>query len=342
MKKKIGVVILATMMAGLVACGSDDKTGSNETTTIVANNETQNETQKETQENNTEETSTEKPVVKGNYVTVVEEGCSYVVKASGTTLNPGEEIPAVPGNGDKYVTLDYTYTYGVKMQHDKVEAWNVQVNDKSKESYGKIIDGIGEMAVTHMYRTFWQCKNLVSSPEIPAGITTMNQTYILCGKMVQPPVLPESLVDMYEVFSQCEKLETAPVIPAGVTRMYNVFWECKSLVQPSVLPEGVTDIEGLFLGCEKLETAPVIPEGVTNMKQTFKNCTSLKQAPVVPASVTTLWYTFSNCTSLTGTITINANVERYDGCLEKIDLEKQNITLVGESTQLKSIMETAN
>lgn len=200
MKKKIGIVILATMMAGLVACGSDDKTGSNETTTVVANNETQNETQKETQENNTEETSTEKPVVKGNYVTVVEEGCSYIVKASGTTLNPGEEIPAVPGNGDKYVTLDYTYTYGVKMQHDKVEAWNVQVNDKSKESYGKIIDGIGEMAVTHMYRTFWKCKNLVKSPEIPAGITTMNTTYFMCGNMVEPPVLPEGLVDMYDVF----------------------------------------------------------------------------------------------------------------------------------------------
>lgn len=55
MKKKIGIVILATMMATLVACGNDSKTGSNETSTVAVNNETENNTQ----ENNTQENTTE-------------------------------------------------------------------------------------------------------------------------------------------------------------------------------------------------------------------------------------------------------------------------------------------
>lgn len=53
----------------------------------------------------------------------------------------------------------------------------------------------------------------------------------------------------------------------------------------------------------------------------------MKQAPVIPSGVTTMWATFSGCKGLTGTITINANPERYDYCLKDIDLEKQNITL---------------
>ena len=55
MKKKIGIVILATMMATLVACGNESKTGSNETSSVATNNETENNTQ----ENNTQENTTE-------------------------------------------------------------------------------------------------------------------------------------------------------------------------------------------------------------------------------------------------------------------------------------------
>ena len=56
MKKKIGIVILATMMATLVACGNESKTGSNETSSVATNNETENNTQEnKTQENITEE-----------------------------------------------------------------------------------------------------------------------------------------------------------------------------------------------------------------------------------------------------------------------------------------------
>ena len=50
MKKKIGIVILATMMATLVACGNESKIGSNETSTVAIDNETENNTQENTTE----------------------------------------------------------------------------------------------------------------------------------------------------------------------------------------------------------------------------------------------------------------------------------------------------
>ena len=63
MKKKIGIVILATIMATLVACGNESKTGSKETTTVATNNETENNIQENTteekQEANTDELSDE-------------------------------------------------------------------------------------------------------------------------------------------------------------------------------------------------------------------------------------------------------------------------------------------
>lgn len=59
MKKKIGIVILATMMATLVACGNDSKTGSNETGTVTTNNETENNTQENTTEEKQESNSDE-------------------------------------------------------------------------------------------------------------------------------------------------------------------------------------------------------------------------------------------------------------------------------------------
>ena len=59
MKKKIGIVILATMMATLVACGNESKTGSNETGTVTTNNETENNTQENTTEEKQESNSDE-------------------------------------------------------------------------------------------------------------------------------------------------------------------------------------------------------------------------------------------------------------------------------------------
>ena len=63
MKKKIGIVILATMMATLVACGNESKIGSNETSPVAIDNETENNTQENTteekQESNNDELSNE-------------------------------------------------------------------------------------------------------------------------------------------------------------------------------------------------------------------------------------------------------------------------------------------
>ena len=63
MKKKIGIVILATIMVTLVACGNESKTGSNETSTVAIDNETENNTQEniteEKQESNNDELTDE-------------------------------------------------------------------------------------------------------------------------------------------------------------------------------------------------------------------------------------------------------------------------------------------
>ena len=83
----------------------------------------------------TEEPVTE--VVVGKSITTVEDGCTYYVSETDTTLEAGAEIPT-PKEGDKYRTTDYVYTYGFEIGDKKISEWNVKAKDKTKESYGEI------------------------------------------------------------------------------------------------------------------------------------------------------------------------------------------------------------
>ena len=93
---------------------------------------------------------------------------------------------------------------------------------------------------------------------------------------------------------------------------------------------------GLIVG-SSLETPPNIPEGVKSIQYAFAQCSSLKQAPVIPNSVLDLRSAFAGCYALTGEIEIHANPTLWNGCFNFVDLEKQGITLTGNSIMLESI-----
>lgn len=325
MGKKIFIFLMAlTLTLACVACGketSKEPQNGNTQATDVSDNKTDASDNTQTEvEDNTEGVNSDNnqnaEVIIGKIVTTVEEGCTYYVAETDTTLEAGAEIPA-PKEGDKYRTTDYVYTYGFEIGDKKISEWNVRAKDKTKESYGEILYSIAGNKLLYMYRTFENCENLVESPAIPSGITTLYWTYFKCVSMVKAPVLPENVTDMYGTFNNCKALTEAPVIPNGVTRMYRT-----------------------FRACESLTTVPVIPDSVENMEETFDDCTSLTTVPVIPENVTNMYATFSSCTSLTGTIEINANPNRYDFCFEGVNFAEQNLTLTGSSEKLEKLMNT--
>lgn len=335
----IAVITLSlTMLAGCGAESSNENQKDNIQGTT--NSENVGSADTSTQEK-TEEPTKEpvKEVVVGKSITTVEDGCTYYVAETDTTLEAGAEIPA-PKEGDKYRTTDYVYTYGFEIGDKKISEWNVKAKDKTKESYGEILYSIAGNKLLYMYRTFENCENLIESPAIPSGITTLYWTYFKCVNMTTAPTIPNNVTDMYGTFSNCFVLTEAPTIPNGVTRMYRTFCACKSLTTAPVIPDSVKNMEETFYACSNLVNAPVIPENVTNMEATFDECTSLTTAPVIPENVTDMYATFSGCTSLTGTIEINANPNRYDSCFMGVNFAEQNLTLTGSSEKLEKLIAT--
>ena len=337
-------VILAVILAigTLTACGNKEN-GTEGTVPNGTQNETVNNTEDgvsdETTQNETKPNDSVEEIVVGKAITTVEDGCTYYVAETDTTLEAGTEIPA-PKEGDKYKTIDYVYTYGFKIGDKKISEWNVRAKDKTKESYDEILYSIAGNKLLYMYRTFENCENLIESPTIPSGITTLYWTYFKCINMTTAPTIPNNVTDMYGTFSNCKKLAETPVIPNGVTRMYRTFCACESLTTAPVIPDSVTNMEETFYACTNLVNAPVIPENVTNMHATFDDCTSLTAAPVIPKSVTNMKATFSSCTGLTGAIEINANPNMYDYCFMGVNFVEQNLTLTGSSEKLEKLIAT--
>lgn len=141
--------------------------------------------------------------------TTIPVGATYT-KADGTVLNAGEAFPTF-ANGDTYTYGDYKYQYIVRtemmgpMTITKT-AMSVSVIDKTKTSYGAILDSIAGKPVTEMLGTFKDCTSLKIAPAIPSSVKIMTSA-----------------------FSGCTSLTTAPVIPSGVTSLYMTFKDCTSL-----------------------------------------------------------------------------------------------------------------
>lgn len=109
----------------------------------------------------------------------------------------------------------------------------------------------------------------------------------------------------------------------------------------------VTSLTATFRDCTELVIGPEIPTTVKYMDcgddciGTFYGCTKLTTAPIIPDNVISLEGAFRKCTSLTGTITINANPNRFQLCFGGTILP---IKLVGSasSTTLEGLKGTAN
>ncbi|MBR6698266.1 MAG: sigma-70 family RNA polymerase sigma factor [Lachnospiraceae bacterium] len=81
---------------------------------------------------------------------------------------------------------------------------------------------------------------------------------------------------------------------------------------------------------------------VVNMDSTFEGCVNMVTAPKIPFTVKSMNRTFYGCESLTGTVTIDANPDSYDGCFGGTCIDEQNIILSGASSKLSDLKDTSD
>ena len=222
---------------------------------------------------------------------------------------------------------------------------SITVNDGSKTSYAalptlaEIRSVTGKpVEVINLEYCFQNCSYLTTAPTIPSGVTNMEFCFLGCDSLTTAPAIPNGVTEIAGCFNGCAALTTAPTIPNSVTSMGGCFEDCKSLTTAPAIPNGVTSLASCFRNCKSLTTAPAIPNGVTSMASCFDNCISLVTAPTIPNSVTDMNFCFTYCTSLTGKIIINANPSSYTDCMWQT---QEDIVLVGSSTQLQNIANTA-
>lgn len=236
---------------------------------------------------------------------VIPEGGLYTT-ADGTVYNPGDEMPEVVTTGDIYTYGDYEYKYNHYYHgHQNVKSWKadtslsgwgVKVINKSKSTYGQILETINGEPITSLYYLFEGCTSLTTAPIIPQYVINIGMAFNGCTALktyvgsTDPDgdfsgyIIPNNVQGMAWTFAYCSQIKTTPIVPSSVSTMYHTFYSCTAL-----------------------KTVSTIHNGVTNMFATFAECTNLTNISAIPSSVTSLQHTFQNCTSLTGNIIIDTN-----------------------------------
>ena len=147
---------------------------------------------------------------------------------------------------------------------------------------------------------FYNCKNLVSAPELP--ITDLSsfcyeQMFYGCTSLSKAPKLPAITLSARcyaQMFYGCISIVEAPKLPA-TSLAYGcyekMFYQCTSLTQAPELPATILAekcYDSMFLGCENLTVAPILPATTLMAScyfRMFYQCASLTQAPELPATI---------------------------------------------------------
>lgn len=267
----------------------------------------------------------------------VPKGCTYTA-VTGEVYREGEFVTVPCTQGDVFTDGVYTYTYdqcytctwdGTIANGVWENGWVVAVIDKTATSYAPIITSINHTNVTHMYETYRDCTALITPPEIPNGIVSLEGTFQNCTALTTAPEIPDGVVRMAATFFGCASLTEAPTIPEGVTFLILAFYNCSSLNKAPDLPDSVVDMHSAFYNCTSLTEAtefpcnvidissayartaiteaPAIPDSVQLALYAFER-TKIITAPVIPANVINAEFIFANCHELRGVVVINAEL----------------------------------
>lgn len=209
--------------------------------------------------------------------------------------------------------------------------------------------------VTILESTFYGCQSLVdvSNFVIPTSVTDMDYVFYGCTLLKYVPDL-SYLVNVRTMeggFANCSSLEYAPKLPSKVSFLNSCFKNCTSLKDDGMplIPMCTYNISNMFAGCTSLTNLSTYSiygnsSYTLTAKSVFEGCTGLVYAPRFAGfGLSSVQNALKGCTSLTGTITLDIDrikLFTYDGFLEGIDFEKQNITLIGGSKWIDDLGST--
>ena len=198
-----------------------------------------------------------------------------------------------------------------------------------------------DTSIARFNRLFYNCKNLISSPQLPATTLALGcykEMFYGCTSLTNAPELPATTLAQScysSMFAYCTSLTNAPEkLPAITLKDYcynGMFAGCTSLTNAPELP--ATTLKNycywqMFYGCTSLINAPELPATTLAYKcyfEMFAYCTNLingpKKLPATTLTIDCYWQMFYGCTSLTNAPELPATTleeycyyKMFEGC----------------------------
>ena len=191
---------------------------------------------------------------------------------------------------------------------DNLKHLYYEFNQYSGTSLDDILIGLDTSKVTNFPATFYQCKNLISIPDIDTS-SAINTQYMfyLCSSLKKVPNLNLSnVLNTTNMFSWCSALEEVPSLDTSkVTNMAGMFSYSVAIKKIGDLDtSSVTDVSNMFAECRALIRVPVLDlNAATSLNGVFAYCNALenveiKQLPLNITSTSSLSRFFYECSSL--------------------------------------------
>ena len=230
----------------------------------------------------------------------------------------GDTFPQTVSLGDKYLYNNYEYVYGCRYNgvYEQFGAttaggWGARWiwENESVNTIGKVLQTINNLPITTMdfaYTFLPEGVVCVEGFEIPSTVTSLIN------------ILGEGGAYIPENFAIAE----------GVKNLYSMFdWTCITSVPSTFkIPKSATNLSYMF---------------ANRIQGAENNILELTSAFVIPENVEDVSYMFDSTewgdATVIGTITIDANPTKYEGCFKGVDMSK--ITLAGKcSRELKQLI----
>ena len=166
-----------------------------------------------------------------------------------------------------------------------------------------------------MYRYFKNCKTLVATPHIAAGISNLEECFYGCTSLKTVTNLPSMTEKLTSCFEGCVLLQTVPDIPSDVTTMTRTFFGCSSLEQSPLLPDSIKYMDFCFEGCESLSVVQNLPASCWEFGSCFFGCKNLVTVPDFPKVAYSVANCFCDCSSLVSAPAFyDKGIESLGGC----------------------------
>lgn len=126
-------------------------------------------------------------------------------------------------------------------------------------------------------RMLFEDTDIVSQPELPKGLRSMDYMFNGCSKMLSARNIPDTVVSCQSTYSYCKNMTNCPHMPDSVKYADFMYDGCSSVEFPGRVSNNLETADCMYANCSALHCIPSIPSSVKRKDSIFLNCEDLPE-----------------------------------------------------------------